>query len=101
MAKGVQTDGIVLAKFSCAEPSFKADGVVLFAVPAKGLTYLTGDCSCANAHVHIISSSDIKNDSFLNMLVKIKSFVNSPVQSTAAILQAAITQATNKAGRQL
>lgn len=57
MAKGVHTDGIVLAKFSCTEPNFKADGVVLLAVPDKGLTYLTRFNSCANAPAHVVDNS--------------------------------------------
>ena len=69
MAKGVHTDGIVLAKFSCAEPSFRADGVVLFAVPDNGLTYLTRDGPCANALVHAIDNSIKKNTRAFNMLI--------------------------------
>ena len=53
---------MVFAKFSCAEPNFKADGVVLLAVPAKGLTYLTRDGSCANALIHIVDNNDIKRE---------------------------------------
>jgi len=68
MAKGVHTEGIVLAKFSCAEPNFNADGVVLFAVPDKGFTYLTSDCSWANAPVYWIINS-IKKAGFFNMLI--------------------------------
>jgi len=61
MAKGVHTEGMVLAKFSCAEPSFIADGVVLFAVPDKGLTYLTRDGFCANRPV-LMADNTIKRN---------------------------------------
>jgi hypothetical protein len=58
---------MVLAKFSCAEPNFKADGVVLLAVPDKGLTYLTRDGRCAKAPVHCINSNKKQMRGF-NML---------------------------------
>jgi len=56
MAKGVHTDGIVLAKFASVVPCFKADAVVLEAVPDSGLTYLTRLGACANTPVYPANS---------------------------------------------
>jgi len=73
----VHTDGIVLAKFSWADPNFRADGVVLFAVPDKGLTYLTGDGAWPNTAVQIVKSNKIYVLVF-NMLSNFAGRINIP-----------------------
>ena len=60
MAKGVQTAGIVFAKLANTEPCFNADDVVLVAVPATGLTYLTRLVVCAETEEQAIWNSSAK-----------------------------------------